>query len=84
MLTGSIVNQLRGCVGHPRRGLSQGWVAAVASSCGAALGIMVHSIAATLGLVLVLQASPWAFWAIEMVARPICCALDTRPSCRIS
>lgn len=48
------------------RGLSQGWPAAAASSAGAGLGIMVHSMAATLGLVLVLQTSPWAFWAVKL------------------
>ena len=34
------------------RGLSQGWWAAAASSAGAGLGIMVHTVAATLGLAL--------------------------------
>ncbi|WP_028602524.1 LysE family translocator [Ottowia thiooxydans] len=48
------------------RGLSQGWSAAAASSVGAGLGIMVHSIAATLGLALVLQSSPLAFWLIKV------------------
>lgn len=47
------------------RGLSQGWSAAAASSVGAGLGIMVHSVAATLGLALVLQTSPLAFWAVK-------------------
>lgn len=47
------------------RGLSQGWAAAAASSLGAGLGILVHTVAATLGLVLVLQASPWAFWLVK-------------------
>lgn len=47
------------------RGLSQGPLAAALSSLGAALGIMVHTVAATLGLALVLQASPWAFWAVK-------------------
>ncbi len=49
------------------RGLGQGPVAAVASSIGAALGIMVHTLAATLGLTLVIQASPVAFWAVKLV-----------------
>ncbi len=49
------------------RGLSQGWAAAAASSVGAGLGIMIHSIAATLGLALVLQTSPLAFWIVKLV-----------------
>lgn len=47
------------------RGLSQGWAAAAASSVGAGLGIMCHTLAATLGLALVLQTSPLAFWAVK-------------------
>jgi threonine/homoserine/homoserine lactone efflux protein len=47
------------------RGLSQGRWAAALSSLGAGLGIMVHAVAATLGLALVLQASPLAFWAVK-------------------
>lgn len=49
------------------RGLSQGPRAATLSSIGAGLGIMVHTIAATLGLTLVLQASPLAFWLVKLV-----------------
>jgi threonine/homoserine/homoserine lactone efflux protein len=49
------------------RGLSQGWAAAAASSVGAGLGIMVHSVAATLGLALVLQTYPLAFWVVKLV-----------------
>lgn len=49
------------------RGLSQGWAAAAASSAGAGLGIMIHSIAPTLGLALVLQTSPLAFWIVKLV-----------------
>jgi len=49
------------------RGLSQGWAAAAASSAGAGLGIMIHSIAATLGLALVIQTSPLAFWIVKLV-----------------
>ncbi len=49
------------------RGLSQGWAAAAASSVGAGLGILVHSVAATLGLALLLQTTPWAFWAVKLV-----------------
>ena len=48
------------------RGLSQGRAAAVLSSIGAGLGIMVHTVAATLGLTLVIQASPAAFWAVKL------------------
>lgn len=49
------------------RGLSQGWSAAAASSAGAGLGIMVHTLAASLGLALVLQTSPLAFWMVKAV-----------------
>lgn len=49
------------------RGLSQGRLAAALSSVGAGLGIMVHSVAATLGLALVLQTTPWAFWVVKAV-----------------
>lgn len=47
------------------RGLSQGPAAAALSSLGAGLGIMMHTVAATLGLTVVLQASPWAFWVVK-------------------
>lgn len=47
------------------RGLSQGPVAAALSSIGAGLGIMCHIVAAALGLALVLQASPLAFWVVK-------------------
>ncbi|MEJ8851272.1 LysE family translocator [Variovorax rhizosphaerae] len=49
------------------RGLSQGRAAAVLSSIGAGLGIMVHTTAAALGLTLVIQASPAAFWAVKLI-----------------
>ena len=49
------------------RGLSQGRLAAALSSIGAGLGIMVHTLAATFGLSLVIQASPAAFWAIKLI-----------------
>lgn len=49
------------------RGLSQGPLAAMLSSIGAGLGIMVHTLAATLGLALVLQTSPLAFWIVKAV-----------------
>ncbi len=48
------------------RGLSQGRLAAALSSVGAGLGIMVHTVAATLGLTLVLQASAPAFWTVKI------------------
>ena len=47
------------------RGLSQGRLAGMLSSIGAGLGIMFHTIAATLGLALVLQTSPVAFWIVK-------------------
>ncbi|MDM0076653.1 LysE family translocator [Variovorax sp. J2P1-59] len=47
------------------RGLSQGRVAACLSSAGAGLGIMFHTVAAALGLSLVIQASPVAFWVVK-------------------
>ncbi len=49
------------------RGLSQGRPAAMLSSVGAGLGIMLHTLAATLGLALVLQTSPVAFWVVKAV-----------------
>ena len=49
------------------RGLSQGRWAAVLSSAGAGLGIMVHTVAAALGLALILQTSPVAFWVVKAV-----------------
>jgi threonine/homoserine/homoserine lactone efflux protein len=48
------------------RGLSQGRVAAILSSIGAGLGIMFHTVAAALGLTLVIQASPTAFWVVKL------------------
>ena len=47
------------------RGLSQGRGAACLSSVGAGLGIMFHAAAATLGLTLLIQTSPAAFWAVK-------------------
>jgi threonine/homoserine/homoserine lactone efflux protein len=49
------------------RGLSQGPIAGALSSVGAGLGIMVHTAAAALGLALVLQTSPIAFWLVKGV-----------------
>lgn len=49
------------------RGLSQGRIAGMLSSIGAGLGIMCHTVAATLGLALVLQTSPVAFWVVKAV-----------------
>ena len=47
------------------RGLSQGRGAAALSAVGAGLGIMFHTVAATLGLSLILHTTPWAFWAVK-------------------
>jgi threonine/homoserine/homoserine lactone efflux protein len=49
------------------RGLSQGRRAALLSSAGAGLGIMCHAIAATFGLLLLLEASELAFWVVKLV-----------------
>ena len=49
------------------RGLSQGPKAAGVSSVGAGLGIMLHTLAATWGLSLLIQGSPQAFWVVKAV-----------------
>ena len=49
------------------RGLSQGRAAAILSSIGAGLGILFHTVAAALGLTLIIQTSPAAFWAVKLV-----------------
>jgi threonine/homoserine/homoserine lactone efflux protein len=49
------------------RGLSQGRLAAALSSLGAGIGIMVHTLAATFGLSLLIQSSPQAFWVVKAV-----------------
>jgi threonine/homoserine/homoserine lactone efflux protein len=49
------------------RGLSQGPWAGTLSSVGAGLGILFHTVAAALGLALVLQTSPVAFWVVKGV-----------------
>lgn len=49
------------------RGLSQGRAAAALTSFGAGLGIMFHTLAATVGLSLLIQNSPGAFWAVKAV-----------------
>ena len=49
------------------RGLSQGPLAGSLSAMGAGLGIMCHTVAAALGLALVLQTSPYAFWVVKVV-----------------
>lgn len=49
------------------RGLSQGPLAAALSSIGAGGGIMVHTVAATFGLSIVLQSSESAFWIVKAV-----------------
>jgi threonine/homoserine/homoserine lactone efflux protein len=48
------------------RGLSQGPLAASLSSTGAGAGIMVHTLAATFGLSIVLQSSESAFWLVKL------------------
>lgn len=49
------------------RGLSQGRLAGVLSSVGAGLGILCHTVAAALGLALLLQTSPVAFGVVKVV-----------------
>jgi threonine/homoserine/homoserine lactone efflux protein len=48
------------------RGLSQGRVAAVLSGSGAGTGILLHAVAATYGLALLIQTSAVAFLAIKL------------------
>ena len=48
------------------RGLSQGRLAAALSAAGAGTGILLHSVAATYGLALLIQTSPVAFLAIKL------------------
>lgn len=43
-------------------------MAAFLGSVGAGLGILCHTVAAALGLSLVIQVSPLAFWAVKVVA----------------
>ena len=47
------------------RGLSQGKLAAMSSAIGAGGGIMVHTLAATYGLSLILRESASAFWVVK-------------------
>jgi threonine/homoserine/homoserine lactone efflux protein len=49
------------------RGLSQGRLAATLSGLGAGAGILVHSVAATFGLALLIQTSATAFLAIKLI-----------------
>lgn len=49
------------------RGLSQGPVAGVVSSVGAGLGILFHTLAAALGLAVILQTSAMAFWIVKLI-----------------
>jgi len=49
------------------RGLSQGWRAACVSSLGAGCGLMIHVMAATMGLALLLQTSAIAFGVVKLV-----------------
>jgi len=49
------------------RGLSQGRLAAMLSGLGAGTGILVHALAATFGLALLIQTSATAFLAVKLV-----------------
>lgn len=49
------------------RGLSQGSMAAVISSLGAGIGLMIHVLAAVLGVAVIIQNSASTFLAIKMV-----------------
>lgn len=49
------------------RGLSQGRGAATLSALGAGVGILFHTLTATLGLSVLVQGSAWAFWVIKAV-----------------
>jgi threonine/homoserine/homoserine lactone efflux protein len=49
------------------RGLSQGRFAAMLSGFGAGTGILIHSVAATFGLALLIQTSATAFLAIKLI-----------------
>lgn len=60
------------------RGLGQGRRAAIASSCGAGLGILLHTLAAALGVTLVLMASPVAFWVVKVIGAGYLVALGVK------
>jgi threonine/homoserine/homoserine lactone efflux protein len=49
------------------RGLSQGRVAACVSGAASGAGILFHTLAATLGLTVLIQTSQWAFWIVKIV-----------------
>ncbi len=49
------------------RGISQGRVAAAISSVGTSVGVMVHVLAATFGLTVLMQTSEVAFWLLKLV-----------------
>lgn len=49
------------------RGLSQGWVAATVSAVGAGTGVLVHALAAALGLAWIIQTSTAAFTVIKLI-----------------
>jgi threonine/homoserine/homoserine lactone efflux protein len=49
------------------RGLSQGRLAAALSAAGAGIGILCHTLAATFGLALLIQASATAFWVVKAI-----------------
>ena len=61
------------------RGLSQRRVAAVLSLIGAGLGILFHTVAAALGLTLLIQASPAAFWAVKLAGAAYLLWLGFKP-----
>lgn len=60
------------------RGLSQGPLAGALSSIGACLGILVHTVAAALGVALILQTSPMAFWIVKAVGAAYLCWLGVK------
>lgn len=49
------------------RGVSGGRRAGVASAIGVTLGILVHTIAASLGVAVLLQTSVYAFWILKII-----------------
>jgi threonine/homoserine/homoserine lactone efflux protein len=48
------------------RGIAGGRKAGVISAAGVSLGILVHTLAAAMGLAVLLRASIWAFWALKV------------------
>ena len=49
------------------RGISGGRTAGIMSAIGVTSGILVHTIAASLGLAILLQTSPYAFWTMKII-----------------